>query len=442
MKFLPIAALAWTFAHALIGAGGNVRAGEPTHLDLGHPSTLPANDVEMLSARLANDASRSVESAGRSRLDLVLNELKVPVSSQVLVFSKTSFQRDLISPATPRALYFNDDTYVGFVNGGEVLEVATQDAALGTAFYTIDQRETEEFRPVRQNASCLQCHASSLSDDPPTLFIRSVHADPTGLPVLAAGTHRTSHRSPLRERWGGWYVTGTHGAARHMGNVTTRDRDDTTPLDLNAGANVTDLTGRFDTAAYLSPHSDIVALMVLEHQVGAHNLIAQANQLARAALRDEAAINRATNAPPSASLESTERRIQSAGEPLVRYLLFSGEAELDGPIEGTSGFSKEFAGRGPSDGRGRSLRDFDMTRRMFRYPCSYMIYSKAFDGLHGAVKQYVYRRLWQVLTGRDTDAEFAHLSEADQAAVYDIILATKPGLPAYWQPRRQHQLTR
>jgi hypothetical protein len=399
-------------------------------------STGPAdNPVSRLQARLDAGAVKLDFDARRGYLDGVLKQLGLPASSQTLVFSKTSLQRERISPDNPRALYFNDDTYVGWVRGGEVVELATADPKLGVVFYTLDQRRSEAPKFVRQTDNCLQCHSGSMTRDVPGLMLRSVRCDPTGQPILAAGTTRVTPETPFADRWGGWYVTGTSGSQFHHGNVTAKDRDDTGPLDLSRGSNVTGLAGRFDAGGYITPHSDLAALMVLEHQAEGHNLIARANYLTRLALRDEAAMNEATGQASDERSESTERRIRSAGEPLVKHLLFSGEAPLTGRVAGTSTFEKDFAARGPQDRRGRSLREFDLERRLFRHPCSYLIYSADFDGLPDPVKQYVYRRLWQVLTGRDADPEFARLSEADQTAVYDILLDTKPGLPDYWKPR-------
>src|SRR5207253_1662896 len=161
-----------------------------------------------------------------------------------------------------------------------------------------------------------------------------------------------------------------------------------------AGTNVTDLGGRFNTSAYVTPHSDIVALMVMEHQAGVHNRIARANLLTRMALYDEAEINKALGRPSDYRSGSTTSRIKSAGDPLVKYLLLSGEAKLTEQVRGTSGFAEEFSARGPRDPKGRALRDLDLQRRLFRYPCSYLIYSAAFDGLPEPVKDYVLRRVW------------------------------------------------
>ena len=367
----------------------------------------------------------------------LLARLNVPVSSQTLVFSKTSFQREQIAPETPRALYFNDDSYVGWVQGGDMLEVASADPNLGTVFYTLDQRKASEgVRPrfVRQTDSCLQCHGSTMTDDVPGLLVRSVHTDPTGMPVLTAGTALVTQETPLEQRWGGWYVTGTHGEHRHKGNVVARHRDDDGPLDVEAGANRTDLSGRFDPSRYLGGgHSDIVALMVREHQAEAHNLLTKAGFQARWAMRDSQAINDALGTSGGELTDSARRRIHNAGERLVKYLLFCDEELLTDRIAGTSTFAADFAARGPRDSKGRSLRDLDLRKRMFRYPLSYLVYSAAFEGLPAPVKDHVYRRLFEVLSGQDRSKAFSHLSTDDRRAVLEILRETKPDLPEYFK---------
>ncbi len=261
--------------------------------------------------------------------------------------------------------------------------------------------------------------------------MRSVHADAEGMPIFASGTYRTDQTSPLSQRWGGWYVSGRSGNQKHMGNLICEDRDD--EPDNKAGVNVTDLSKFFKTSSYLSPHSDIVALMVMEHQTQMHNLLTRASFLTRMALHEETELNKALGRQAPGHSESTLSRIRNAGEPLVKYMLFSGETKLTDRIVGTSDFAKEFAARGPRGKSGRSLRDLDLNSRLFKYPCSYLIYSKSFDELPGEVKEYVYHRLWQILTGRDSCADFAHLSENDCNAIRDILLETKADLANSWR---------
>jgi hypothetical protein len=360
-------------------------------------------------------------------LPALLREFRLPVSSQVLVFSKTSFQRDRISPRAPRAVYFGDEAYVGFCQNGEVLEVSAVDPQLGAVFYTLEQKRADRPRFVRQTDACVICHASSFNQGFPGHLVRSLYVDGSGLPMLNLGSYRTDHASPLEKRWGGWYVTGTSGRQNHMGNLILTDEPPAGgQIDISGGRNVTDVSKRFNTSAYLSPNSDIVALMVLEHQTEMHNRIARATLQTRLALYDEVEMNKALGRPADFRCETTAHRIASAGEPLVQYLFFSGEAKLTDPIQGTSDFAREFAAKGPRDRGGRSLRDLDLKQRLFRYPCSYLVYSAAFDAMPAPVKEYVVRRMVEVLSGKDTSPEFAHLSADDRRTMLEILRETKP----------------
>ncbi|MFO0846410.1 MAG: hypothetical protein U0797_29255, partial [Gemmataceae bacterium] len=380
---------------------------------------------------VAGQAKLSYDETG-GYLASLLRELGVPVSSQTLVFSKTSLQRHRIAPRTPRALYFNDDVYVGYCKAGDVLEVSAVDPKLGTVFYTVDQDASRKPRFTRQTDNCLLCHGSSQTQGVPGHVLRSVFSDPHGMPLLAEGTYRVDQTTPFEHRWGGWYVTGKHGNQEHMGNLVIGARRVARPVDNAAGLNVTDLSSRFTTSGYLSPHSDIVALLVLEHQAMAHNLITKAHFECREALHAEETLNREMKLPPTYRWDSTASRIRSVGDALADYLLFRGEAPLTAKVEGTSGFATEFARRGPRDPKGRSLRDFDLERRLFRYPLSYLIYSSAFDAMPQRVRDHVLERIWKVLAGEEAK-EFGHLSADDRRAIREIVLATKTNLPACWK---------
>ena len=373
-------------------------------------------------------------SADHGYLQSVLKALDVAPESQVLVFSKTSFQASRIVPRLPRALYFNDRVSIGSVRGGDVLEIASVDPKQGVIFYTLDQEQSSKPRFERRDNACLQCHATSATLGVPGLVVRSVFPDSSGMPMFQAGTFITDHRSPLKERWGGWYVSGTHGSQVHMGNALVRDREKPDNLDTDGTQNVTDLSRHFDTGAYLTPHSDIVALMVLEHQTHMTNLITRVGFEARLALHDNDAMNKALEEPAGNVRESTTRRINSAVEELLEYMLFTEESRLSEPIQGVSGFAESFGRAALRDRQGRSLRDFDLQKRLLRYPCSYLIYSDAFDGLPDMARDRLYRRLWEVLSAQDTSTKFQNLSTTDRRAILEILLETKKGLPDYWSP--------
>jgi hypothetical protein len=355
-------------------------------------------------------------------LSSLLTNLNIPLSSQVLILSKSSAQMSGISPARPRAVYFNDEAYVGWVQEGG-LELAAVDPKAGPFFYTLTQEENPHPKLERHTSTCVGCHDSS--DDPakliPRLLMLSVLPDRDGRAIGAAAL-ATTDRSPMRERWGGWYVTGTHGRQTHMGNQTflppagelTTIPDFIKDVDLTRGSNVTDLTGRFDTKPYLRATSDIVALMVLGHQSHVHNLMAVAVYKLQDALAGQ---------PKDADINAL---VKELGEPVVRAMLFSGEAPLTDPVAGTSGFADDFMKLGPRDSRGRSLRDLDLKTRLLRYPLSYVIYSDSFDQMPAVLKDYIYRRLREVLTGADKSPAYAHLSASDREAIVAILKDTKP----------------
>ena len=365
----------------------------------------------------------------------VLRALQIPESSQTLVFSKTSLQRERISPETPRAIYFNDDVYIGWVQGGEVLEVSAVDSQKGAIFYSLAQTPDEAPRFQRHTHECLQCHDGSLSQSVPGHIMRSVYTDPRGQPVLTAGTFVTSPQSPLRERFGGWYVSGTHGSQVMMGNLIVHEKEHwqhPERIKLFLNGNKVDLSRFFDPRPYVVRHSDLVALQVLAHQVFVHNLITKANHQTRFALRDQVSINKALGRPETQTLDSTRSRIRSVGEPLLRALLFADEPRLEARLAGTSGFATEFSHKGPQGSRGRSLRDFDLEQRLFRHPCSFLVYTPAFDALPELQLEYLAQRMWQVLTGQDPTGRFTHLTDKDRTAIREILRETKPEFTRRW----------
>ncbi len=394
-------------------------------------SATPSNDpVAQLQARINAGATRLTWSGERGYLDSLLSTLQIPISSQALVFSKTSFQRERISPAAPRAIYFNDSSYLGYVRSGPFLEIATTDPQLGAVFYTLRQVDSGKPRFVRQGYECLTCHASTFSRSVPGHIVRSVFADRTGQTVLDAGSYLTTDSSPLSERYGGWYVTGTHGQASHMGNRITHSLAQADRPGSARDGNLLDLRGRVDTSHYPSGHSDLVALMVLTHQASVHNLITQLNYETRRALFAEAQPGMGTDSKPPTLSDEATRAIDRAAEALLRGLLFSGEPRLPAPVAGTSSFSREFALNGPRDRKGRSLRELDLKSRLLKYPCSYLIYSDAFEGLPREARRVVYSHLRRVLSDEEPTPHFRHLSLEDRTALREILADTKPEFTA------------
>lgn len=364
-------------------------------------------------------------------LRVVLAELGVPIESQALVFSKTSKQISLINPRNPRALYFGDNAYVGYVPGGDI-EVVVDDAVLGPVFYMLHLNERGEGDWVRRSNTCLQCHGTSRTELVPGLLIRSVYPDEDGQALLGAGTYLTTHASPLKERWGGWYVTGNHGEFRHMGNSLAVGRDDGgADFDFEAGANWSSLQGRVNTSKYLQPTSDIVALMVLEHQCKMHNLLTKASLEYRRLVYLQRAINPDTDVLVEDGMAA--RAAKDLAEEILEYMLFCDEVELGDGVEGSGAYVEAFEALGPRTEVGDSLRDLRLYGRLFKSRCSYMIYSTAFDTLPEVVRELVLRRLWEVMSGEDESELFSDLGSSEKRRILAIVKATVSRLPSCWE---------
>jgi hypothetical protein len=341
----------------------------------------------------------------------------VPAASQVLVFTKSSVQAPRISPRNPRAIYFDDTVTLGFIHGADFLEFAAEDPQQGVVFYTLDQRAAE--KPVIERRDfCLSCHNNRSTLEVPGLLVRSIVTTATGVPVPKFGNYTSDHRSPFDERWAGYYVTGHHGSLQHLGNAMLVDRISETRV-TNDTLNFDSVKERFDAEHYLSPHSDIVALLVFGHQMHMINLLTRIGWDARMLL--------------SAPRPDTPAILARAADELVDYLLLADETPLPAAVTGTFGFAEQFSAHGPKDSRGRSLRQLDLKTRLLRYPCSYMINSDAFDALPPQARDAIYQRMWIVLSGKDTSPKYARLSAADRRAIVEILRDSKKELPAYFR---------
>jgi hypothetical protein len=352
-------------------------------------------------------------------LPSLLAALHVPVESQLLVFSQTSAQASRITPKVPRAIYFGDDVAVGWVRGADTLEISAIDPRQGPVFYTLDQRR-ETPPALTRNNGCLECHLTWDTLGVPGWTMISTFPMPDDKNAYASGVS-VDDRTDFDMRWGGWYVTGKSVPSRHYGNLPVIRPVGEVSRFIQPPVLQT-VVGSIDAADYQSPFSDVVASMVLAHQARMVNLFTRTGWEYRVAAHDGTAMQKAT-----------ADRLQQAVEALVDGLLFVDEAPLPRTIQGSSGFAERFAAPGAHDSRGRSLRQFDLTRRMMRHPCSYMIYSDAFDALPAPALDAVYRRMWAILSGEVSGKPYAKLTQADRAAVVDILKETKKNLPAYFE---------
>ncbi len=403
---------------------------------MNYSATTPHDAITRLQAQLGNAGP-----AGNSDRDLVaglLRELQIPVESQVVVFSRTSFQRRRISPERPRALYFNDDVYIGWVPAG-LVEVTAIDPQLGPVFYTLDPLEarTNYAQSFIRDSDCLRCHGGTFVRDIPGVFVRSLYADATGEPLLQGGSQVVDFRTPFAERWGGWYVTGKHGVALHRGNVFTRVVDGELNVDFKRGANITDLSGFFDTKRYLTNSSDIVALLVLEHQTAMQNAITSAGMHCRRMLEYQQTLQKELKEPVTEELayDSVRSVFKGAVQDLVDDLLFRGEAVMPEGLEGSPGFQSAFQRNARRDAEGRSLKDFSLQGHLFENRCSYLIYSDSFLALPELLKKRVYARLQEVLTAPQAEPRYAYLDRPERVRILKILRATHPEFQKYLTAR-------
>ena len=405
---------------------------------IGYADKPTHNAVARLQERLDRGEVRLEFSPGRGYLDSLLKALGIDPSSQTLVYSKTSLQIDLIKATTPRAIYFDDTTYVAWIPETNMIEMTTMDSAVGPVFYTLPNRDPTSTHLDRETSRCLTCHDtfSMMGGGVPRFLFMSSPVTVAGEPLTNEISKDTTDATPLRERWGGWYVTGVPNHILHLGNLQVKGpAQPVQTLDSLkvAGHTVAKLDGVFDTKPYLTDHSDIVALLVFEHQVYIENLITRANYKARtmvARLNDGQAADALSwdQLPPKA-----RPMVKAMLEPLVKALLFVDATTLPARIAGNSGFDRWFQSQGPRDAQGRSLRELDLTKHVFRYHLSYMIYGIGFEGLPTYAHDFVYQRIADILSGRDQSPAYSQISAADRATALQILMQTKPAFAAFTQ---------
>ena len=391
---------------------------------ISYSATQPHDALGPVQTRLAAGKLK-LTGSGREIVRSLLRELNIPVESQMLVFSKTSLQRQRIRPDHPRALYFSDTCYVGWLPSG-LVEVTTIDPLLGPIFYSFDPN-ADEPKFVRDN-ECLSCHGGTFVRGIPGVFVRSVYTDAEGEPLLRFGSEVVDFRTPFSNRWAGWYVTGKHGTALHRGNVLAQDKNGELVVDLKRGANVADLSHFFETKAYLTSGSDIVALLVFEHQLAMQNTLTRASQDCRRMLAYQRNLQHDLKELVTEELtyDSVKRVFEGAAKDVVDDLLFKEEAHLPQGLEGSAAFQGAFQAEARRDRDGRSLKDFQLQGHLFQNRCSYLIYSESFLTLPETLKRRIYNRLGQALHPTNPDPQYAYLGSEERARISSILQQTHP----------------
>ena len=440
-RMIGAAAVAIAVAAAAVAFGQDAaQQGTPNPFSAAPPTKLPYdteypvmhygrtpthNAIARLQQRLQSGELQLTFSAPRGYLDSLLAALGIDKSSQSLVYSKTSLQTGLISAATPRALYFDTDTYVGYVQGTANLELGTMDSELGQVFYTLPNQQGPP-RIERQTLTCLACHDTyeMSGGGVPRFLLMSSYVNVNGDQLTHEDSILTTDETPMESRWGGWYVTGQTGKQVHVGNIQVHTVQELVKLDSVRRGNLETLDGLFNTQPYLTDKSDVVALLVLQHQVTVQNLLTRVNFEVRQALAGSG------NTPSSLS-PKTRDQLHGYLDDLAKAMLFGDAVPYIDTIRGNSGFAAWFQKQGPRDPQGRSLRELDLKTRLLRYPLSYLVYTASFDGLPDYARDYVYGRFADVLQGRDRSDTYAFMSDADRRDTLAILTATKPSFARY-----------
>jgi hypothetical protein len=398
---------------------------------ISYSATQTSDRATEINAAFQSRATEIRSLPAKKRLKWLLDEMGVPVESQIFVFSKTSMQRDLINPESPRVLYFSDEAYVGWSPTG-AFEVAVFDAKLGATFYIFEPHATKEEPLLARSGDCLLCH--SRHEHTPSLRTRSVFPDANGEPLSGSGGSNIAPSTPLAERWGGWYVTGTQAPFEHRGNLTGKKIDDFEgPLAMPT-RNLLSLEGVVDTHRYLLKTSDVVPLLMHDHQVHVHNVLSTANQDARIALHRWPAMREILGLPADAPPQGSCLVVfASQAEKILDALLCRGEAAWPaGGITGDGVFAPAYAKTRKPDSQGRSLRDLDLQTRLFRYRCSPLIYSQSFASLPKQMRDLVLLRLSSGLRAFPPSPSFGHLADDERVAIHEILTQTLPDLPVGW----------
>jgi hypothetical protein len=412
---------------ALCLAGATVRAADYESAPIHYSNATPKDAAWRLQqAILSGDVTIDRTDAWTVMRDL-MRHFEIPEATQVMVFSKTSKQNHLIHPQTPRVIYFGDNAYIGYCIGGSI-EVATVDPVLGPVFYLLEPNVPPE-RPLEfvRDQSCLSCHGGPFYPDVPAVLVRSVFPGRQGHPMMSQGSTVVNTTTPFQNRWGGWYVTGRHGGSSHRGNAVMDDRAAEPELEALAPAELETLAGVIDTRPYPAPTSDVVALMVLEHQTSTQNALTKAAHAALRAMHRQQSLQRELGEPVEEEPVGTALRIiDNAVTQVLDALLFKDEAALpEGGIDGTESFQSAFVANARRSKDGRSLKDFQLLNRLFKHRCSYMIHSITFEHLPAALKMRVLTRLGRVLRAEDDDSDrYDYLGASERAHILRILQET------------------
>jgi hypothetical protein len=429
--FSLLIALAWLAAAMMVLPSHAQEAEIYEQEPFNYSVAAPHDGVDLLQKQIASGELK-LGFTDRQAIEALLLRLQIPIDTQLLVFSRTSFQRERINPDRPRAIYFNDNCYVGWVPGG-LIELTTIDPVLGPMFYSFNPAavQTNAVHSFIRDSDCLRCHGGTFVRGIPGLLARSVFPDEQGDPITRLGSEVVDLRTPFTNRWGGWHVTGLHGESLHRGNLLFSGRAEKPEQNFKPSANVTDLSNRFDTKRYPAQGvSDIVALLVFEQQLTIQNTLTRASLNSRRMLDYQKKLQIALKTRVTEELEydSVKSVFDHTAQDVVDDLLFKDEARLPVGLQGSPDFQKAFLSAATKTKDGKSLKDFDLHGHLFQNRCSYLIYSETFRNLPIPLKQRICARLGRALRSLNPDPRYAYLDKDERERILSILRETDPEL--------------
>jgi hypothetical protein len=336
-------------------------------------------------------------------LNSLLKELGISPYSQLLVYSTTSLQLSRISPRNPRAIYFSDDIYVGYVPGGQI-EIIGIDPQLGAIPYifNLPQAQDTTHPKIYRSKRCMNCHASKEMGGAPGLLVGSVIPGPGGGTIDAFRRNIFGHDIPFAKRFGGWHITGENPFPQSWANQTGMMKSGQIHKILNP-------PGKYFTwDNYPVQGSSLIPHLLLEHQVGFTNLCIFATYKFRE-LND-----------------SKEDFIQEQTDQLLSYILFEKEATLpESIIDKKTRYVMDFEGKMYPDSGQNSLRQLNLVSRILDLRCSYMIFSNSFSGLPIPIKNVLSQKLFNLLSSQQDKlpSKFSYLKKDEREKIKKILTA-------------------
>ncbi len=346
----------------------------------------------------------------------LFEELNISPFSQLLVYSTTSLQLSRISPSNPRAIYFNDDIYLGYVPGGQV-ELIGIDPELGAIPYIFNLPIKDDLKhpSIYRSKRCMKCHASEETKGVPGLLLSSVIPGPGGGTIDAFRRGIFGHSVPYEERFGGWHISGDHPFSNSWANYTGI---------MQGGIikKIPNPPGRFFSwNKYLTKQSDAIPHLILEHQVGFTNLCISITY------RFREIKNQGRQENGSGELN---KFFKNETDALLSYILFQHEAELPkNRLSLDSQFVEDFENNRKSTDQSKLLRKLNLKDRLFELRCSYMLFSNSFRGLPLEIKKHLFEKLRFILScdEKSIPKEFSYFNNEERLKIHSILLKSLTG---------------